>query len=97
MTPPGRPVSPTFANAANVPNEHGPKWPNVPSAPAGNASRARMPAPRILWLRPNRAHPLFRGLVEAALERQRASKLFDVEEVEDGGVPTVTSTIPVGA
>ncbi|GEK80368.1 CTP synthase [Agrococcus baldri] len=27
--------------------------------------------------RPNRAHPLFRGLVEAALDRQRASKLFD--------------------
>lgn len=27
--------------------------------------------------RPNRAHPLFRGLVEASLERQRASKLFD--------------------
>nr|WP_175414170.1 CTP synthase [Agrococcus sp. SGAir0287] len=29
--------------------------------------------------RPNHAHPLFRGLVEAALERQRASKLFDVD------------------
>ena len=27
--------------------------------------------------RPNRAHPLFRGLVAASLERQRASKLFD--------------------
>ncbi len=27
--------------------------------------------------RPNRAHPLFRGLVEASLDRQRASKLFD--------------------
>ncbi|QUW20079.1 CTP synthase [Agrococcus sp. Marseille-Q4369] len=27
--------------------------------------------------RPNRAHPLFRGLVAAALDRQRASKLFD--------------------
>jgi len=47
--------------------------------------------------RPNRAHPLFRGLVGAALERQRASKLFDVEqsEVDTGEVPTVTSTIPV--
>lgn len=29
--------------------------------------------------RPNHAHPLFRGLVEASLERQRASKLFDVD------------------
>lgn len=27
--------------------------------------------------RPNHAHPLFQGLVQAALERQRASKLFD--------------------
>ncbi|WBU38852.1 CTP synthase [Homoserinibacter sp. YIM 151385] len=30
--------------------------------------------------RPNRAHPLFRGLVQAALERQRASRLFEVQE-----------------
>lgn len=30
--------------------------------------------------RPNRAHPLFRGLVTAALERQRASRLFEVAE-----------------
>ncbi|HWL03113.1 MAG TPA: CTP synthase, partial [Microbacteriaceae bacterium] len=47
--------------------------------------------------RPNRAHPLFRGLVGAALERQRASKLFDVEqsEVDTGQVPTVTTTIAV--
>lgn len=29
--------------------------------------------------RPNRAHPLFRGLVGAALERQKASRLFEVE------------------
>lgn len=29
--------------------------------------------------RPNHAHPLFRGLVAAALERQQASLLFDVE------------------
>jgi CTP synthase len=28
--------------------------------------------------RPNRAHPLFRGLVGAALDRQRASRLFEV-------------------
>jgi len=42
--------------------------------------------------RPNRANPLFRGLIGAALERQRASRLFDVErESED----TITSTIPV--
>jgi CTP synthase len=34
--------------------------------------------------RPNRAHPLFRGLVEAALERQRASKLFDVDSEDRG-------------
>ncbi len=33
--------------------------------------------------RPNRAHPLFRGLVEAALERQRASKLFDETDDAD--------------
>ncbi len=30
--------------------------------------------------RPGRAHPLFRGLVGAALERQRASRLFEVDE-----------------
>ncbi|WP_141880443.1 CTP synthase [Homoserinimonas aerilata] len=30
--------------------------------------------------RPNRAHPLFRGLVAAALERQRSSRLFEVAE-----------------
>lgn len=30
--------------------------------------------------RPNHAHPLFRGLIEAALERQRASRLFEVVE-----------------
>ncbi|MGC5075440.1 CTP synthase [Agrococcus sp. DT81.2] len=34
--------------------------------------------------RPNRAHPLFRGLVAASLERQRASKLFD--ETDDADV-----------
>src|SRR5690606_39575358 len=32
--------------------------------------------------RPNRAHPLFRGLVTAALDRQRASRLFEVAESE---------------
>ncbi|MFM6977310.1 MAG: CTP synthase [Micrococcales bacterium] len=30
--------------------------------------------------RPNKAHPLFRGLVVAALERQEASKLFEAED-----------------
>ncbi len=30
--------------------------------------------------RPNHAHPLFRGLVSAALERQQASRLFEVAE-----------------
>lgn len=32
--------------------------------------------------RPNRAHPLFRGLVSAALDRQKASRLFEVAESE---------------
>ncbi|HWD61820.1 MAG TPA: CTP synthase, partial [Humibacter sp.] len=30
--------------------------------------------------RPNRAHPLFHGLIAAALERQRSSRLFEVKE-----------------
>ncbi len=30
--------------------------------------------------RPNRAHPLFRGLISAALDRQKASRLFEVAE-----------------
>ena len=33
--------------------------------------------------RPNHAHPLFRGLVGAALERQKASRLFEVPEPSD--------------
>ncbi|MEQ1737787.1 MAG: CTP synthase, partial [Rhodoglobus sp.] len=33
--------------------------------------------------RPNRAHPLFRGLVGAALDRQRSSRLFEVAETAD--------------
>ncbi|MEY2849963.1 MAG: hypothetical protein RI885_2630 [Actinomycetota bacterium] len=32
--------------------------------------------------RPNRAHPLFAGLVRAALDRQRSSRLFEVAESE---------------
>ncbi|BDU10725.1 CTP synthase [Aurantimicrobium sp. INA4] len=31
--------------------------------------------------RPNNAHPLFSGLVEASLERQKATRLFDIEIV----------------
>jgi CTP synthase len=34
--------------------------------------------------RPNHAHPLFRGLISAALERQQASRLFEVPESSDG-------------
>jgi CTP synthase len=37
--------------------------------------------------RPNRAHPLFRGLIAAALERNRASRLFEV--AEPGPLPEV--------
>lgn len=33
--------------------------------------------------RPNRAHPLFRGLIGAALERQQATRLFEVPEPAD--------------
>jgi len=44
--------------------------------------------------RPNRAHPLFRGLIGAALDRQRASKLFDVEQ-DESDESTITTTIPV--
>jgi CTP synthase len=33
--------------------------------------------------RPNHAHPLFRGLIGAALERQQASRLFEVAEAAD--------------
>ena len=34
--------------------------------------------------RPTRAHPLFRGLIGAALDRQRASRLFDDEAAASG-------------
>src|SRR5690606_31984588 len=36
--------------------------------------------------RPRHAHPLFRGLVGAALERQQASRLFEVEGADASGV-----------
>lgn len=50
--------------------------------------------------RPNRAHPLFRGLIGAALERQAASRLFEVPESDT--VPTSDSipanhTVPPGS
>jgi len=32
--------------------------------------------------RPNRAHPLFKGLIGAALDRQKSSRLFEVAEAE---------------
>jgi len=37
--------------------------------------------------RPNHAHPLFRGLIGAALERQQASRLFEVPVEESVEVP----------
>jgi CTP synthase len=33
-----------------------------------------------LMSRPNNAHPLFSGLIEASLERQQASLLFDIDK-----------------
>ncbi|MGV8876966.1 MAG: CTP synthase [Rhodoglobus sp.] len=36
-----------------------------------------------LLSRPNRAHPLFRGLVAAAIERQKSNRLFEVNEQDD--------------
>ncbi|MEO7147974.1 MAG: CTP synthase, partial [Terrimesophilobacter sp.] len=36
--------------------------------------------------RPNRAHPLFRGLIAAALDRQKSSRLFEVSEPETADV-----------
>ncbi|MBH0128747.1 CTP synthase [Salinibacterium sp. NK8237] len=36
-----------------------------------------------LLSRPNRAHPLFRGLIAAAIERQKSSRLFEVTEQDD--------------
>ena len=36
-----------------------------------------------LLSRPNRAHPLFRGLVAAAIERQKSNRLFEVTEQDD--------------
>jgi CTP synthase len=36
--------------------------------------------------RPHRAHPLFRGLVEAGLRRQREERLLEVEQVDEPAV-----------
>ena len=36
--------------------------------------------------RPNRAHPLFRGLIGAALDRQNATRLFEVDEADAAAV-----------
>ncbi|MFD1506756.1 CTP synthase [Georgenia yuyongxinii] len=44
--------------------------------------------------RPTRAHPLFAGLVGAALERQRATRLLDIDEPETVGLEHEE---PVGA
>ncbi|WP_127126119.1 CTP synthase [Georgenia sp. SYP-B2076] len=44
--------------------------------------------------RPTRAHPLFAGLVGAALDRQRATRLLELDEPEDIGLEHAE---PVGA
>jgi CTP synthase len=36
--------------------------------------------------RPNRAHPLFSGLVEAAVARQRESRLVEVERHREAAI-----------
>jgi CTP synthase len=45
--------------------------------------------------RPNHAHPLFRGLVEAALDRQRATRLFEVAEAEINATSAVAQPADV--
>ena len=47
--------------------------------------------------RPNRAHPLFRGLVGAALERQQATRLFEVAEAESRSRVTSDGVVTAGA
>jgi CTP synthase len=46
--------------------------------------------------RPNRAHPLFRGLVEAALERQNATRLFEVQEPGERPAEMAPATEAIG-
>jgi CTP synthase len=47
--------------------------------------------------RPNRAHPLFRGLIGAALERQQSTRLFEVAEAESGAVSVDNDVVHAGA
>jgi CTP synthase len=48
--------------------------------------------------RPDRAHPLFAGLVAAALDRQRSERLLDVEgPVPSLGVPAAAGSLGAGA
>jgi CTP synthase len=48
--------------------------------------------------RPDRAHPLFAGLVAAALDRQRSERLLDVEgPVPSLGVPAAAGSVGAGA
>src|SRR6187402_2318503 len=46
--------------------------------------------------RPNRAHPLFRGLIGAALDRQSASRLFEVAEPGVAPQSEATETAAIG-
>jgi CTP synthase len=46
--------------------------------------------------RPSHAHPLFRGLIGAALDRQQASRLFEVNEGSDNGDDSVDVAAVVG-
>jgi CTP synthase len=40
--------------------------------------------------RPNHAHPLFRGLIGAALDRQHASRLFEVSTEDSEELSSAT-------
>ncbi|WP_344343515.1 CTP synthase [Agrococcus versicolor] len=64
-----------LAFSGTSPDGHLVEYVEVPGHPYYIATQAHPE----LRSRPNHAHPLFRGLVEASLERQRASKLFDVD------------------
>ena len=47
--------------------------------------------------RPNRAHPLFAGLIGAALARQQSSRLFEVAETDANGSAQSGSAVPAQA
>ena len=47
--------------------------------------------------RPNRAHPLFAGLIGAALARQQSSRLFEVAETDASGSAQSGSAVPAPA